>query len=77
MPCRLTDKPLTEQAKGSNRTKSTVRVRPSRACQGMHCQAVIEHIWRSLPTCALRQVTRLSYAMGIILSDQCRLALGL
>jgi hypothetical protein len=27
MPCRLTGKPLTEQAKGSNRTKSTVRVR--------------------------------------------------
>ena len=38
-------KPLTEQAKGRNRTKSTVRVRPSRACQGMHCQAVIEHIF--------------------------------
>jgi IS5 family transposase len=27
MPCRLTGKPLTKQAKGSNRTKSTVRVR--------------------------------------------------
>jgi len=38
-------KPLTEQAKGSNRTKSTVRVRPSRACKGMHCQATVEHIF--------------------------------
>jgi len=27
MPCRWIGKPLTEQAKGSNRTKSSVRVR--------------------------------------------------
>ena len=27
MPCRSVGKPLTEQAKGSNRTKSSVRVR--------------------------------------------------
>ncbi len=27
MPCRAVGKPLTDQAKGSNRTKSTVRVR--------------------------------------------------
>jgi hypothetical protein len=27
MPCRAVGKPLTEQAKGSNRTKSSVRVR--------------------------------------------------
>ncbi len=27
MPCRSVGKPLTKQAKGSNRTKSTVRVR--------------------------------------------------
>jgi len=40
MPCRSMGKPLTEQAKGRNRTKSTVRVRPSRACQ-----AVVEHIF--------------------------------
>jgi len=45
IPCRLTGKPLTEQAKGSNRTKSTVRVRPSRACKSMHCQAMVEHIF--------------------------------
>jgi len=38
-------KPLTDQAKGSNRTKSTVRVRPSRACKGMHCQATVEHVF--------------------------------
>ena len=41
----MTGKPLTEQAKGSNRTKSTVRVRPSRACKSMHCQAMVEHIF--------------------------------
>ena len=33
MHCRAVGKPLTEQAKGSNRTKSSVRVRPSRACK--------------------------------------------
>jgi len=38
-------KPLTEQAKGSNRTKPTVRVRPSGACKSMHCQAMVEHIF--------------------------------
>jgi IS5 family transposase len=38
-------KPLTAQAKGSNRTKSSVRVRPSRACKSMHCRAMVEHIF--------------------------------
>ena len=32
---------------------------------------------RNLPTCALRQVARLWYAMGIIRLDKCRLALAL
>ena len=38
-------KPLTEQARKSNKTKSSVRVRPSRACKGMHERAVVEHVF--------------------------------
>jgi IS5 family transposase len=38
-------KPLTEQAMKSNRTKSSVRVRPSRACKSMHCRAMVEHVF--------------------------------
>jgi IS5 family transposase len=38
-------KPLTDQAGRANRTKSTVRVRPSRACKCMHCQATVEHVF--------------------------------
>jgi hypothetical protein len=45
MHCRAVGKPLTEQAKGSNRTKSTVRVRPSRACKGCTLRAVVEHVF--------------------------------
>ena len=45
MPCRSTGKPLTEQAGRANRTKSTVWVRPSCACKGMHCRPVVEHIF--------------------------------
>ncbi len=38
-------KPLTEQAMKSNRTKSSVRVHPFRACKGMHCRARVEHVF--------------------------------
>ena len=38
-------KTLTERAKQSNRTKSSVRVRPSRACKSMHCCAMVEHVF--------------------------------
>ena len=42
-------KPVSEQAQKSNRTKSASRalgrVRPSRACKGILCQAVVEHVF--------------------------------
>jgi len=51
-------KPLTEQAKGSNRTKSTVRVRPSRACKSMHCQAMVEHVFGAQACSGIRTLVR-------------------